>query len=101
MILCRDRSDFGVDAIRQNRQCIVMEEMLHGVAVVAQVLVVGPLQILVDVLALHENQRNAVDKADQVRPAPVDVAAYPELAHRHEVVFFRMVEVEDLQRLFD
>ena len=80
---------------------LLMEEMGHGVPVIGQILVISPLQILVDVLALDEHQRNAVDKADQIRPAAIDVAAYPEFAHGKEVVFLRVIEVEDLQRLFD
>ena len=50
-----------------------------------------------EVLALDEEQRQAVDEADEVRPAAVEVAAYPQLAHAEEVVVLRRLEVQDAE----
>ena len=50
-----------------------------------------------DVLALDEQQRQSVDEADDVRPAPVEVPADPHLADAEEVVVGRVVEVENAQ----
>ena len=71
--------------------------MRDRVAVVGVVLLEGRLQVTVDVLALDEQQRQPVDETDDVRPAPVEIAAHPRLAHAEEVVVRRFVEVEDAQ----
>ncbi len=53
------------------------------------------------VFQLHEQQRDAVDEADDVRPAAVKIALYPELAHGKKVVVGRLVEIEDPQPPLD
>ena len=49
-----------------------------------------------DVLALDEQQRQPVE-TDDVRPAAVEIAAHPRLAHAEEVVVIWVVEVEHAQ----
>ena len=50
-----------------------------------------------DVLQLHEQERDAVDEADQVGASAVERPLDPQLAHREEVVVLGVVEVEDAQ----
>ena len=51
------------------------------------------------VLALDEQQRQAVDESDDVRPPPVEVAFHPQLAHTEKIVIFRCIEIEHPQPL--
>ena len=44
-----------------------------------------------------KRQRQAVDEADEVRPAAVEVAAYPQLTHAEETVVLRPLEVQDAE----
>ena len=90
-----DRADLRLLAVAEHHYRIVVEEMGNGVAVVRVVLLEGGLEVPVDVLALDEQQRQAVDEADDVRPPPVEAAAYPELAHAEKVVVRGVIEVED------
>ena len=50
-----------------------------------------------DVLALHEEQRQPVDETDQVGSPAVEVAADPKFADREEVVVLRGLEVENTE----
>ena len=77
----------------------MVEEVGDGVAVVGIVPLEGGLQIPVDVLALDEQQRQAVHEAHDVGPAPVEAAAHPQLPHAEEVIVGGLVEVEDPQAL--
>ena len=94
-----DRADPRLLAVAEHDHRVVVEEVGDGVAVVGVVPLEGGLQIPVDVLALHEQQRQAVDEAHDVGPAPVEAAAYPQLPHAEEVVVGGIIEVEDPQAL--
>ena len=94
-----DRADLRLLAVAEHHYRIVVEEMGNGVAVVRVVLLEGGLEVPVDVLALDEQQRQAVDEADDVRPPPVEAAAYPELPHAEKVIVGGFVEVEDPESL--
>jgi len=59
-----------------------------------KVLLVGGLQVLVDVLALDEKQRQAVYKADDVHPAAVEITAHPQFSHTKKMVVLRVVEIK-------
>ncbi len=86
-----DRTEFGIDPVGQHDQRVVMEQVRDGVLVVHKVLLVGGTDILADVLQLHEQQRQAVDKTDDVRPATVQIAAHPQLPHAEEIVVLRVI----------
>ena len=94
-----DGADLGLLAVAEHDYGVVVEEVGDGVQVVGEVLLEGDLEVLVDVLALHEKQRQAVDEADDVRAPAVEVASHPELPHAEEVVFVRLVKVEEAQPL--
>ncbi|MNC55075.1 hypothetical protein D3C75_1045860 [compost metagenome] len=85
--LAGDRTDLGINAIAQDDEGIVVEEMRDGVLVVRKVLLVGRLDVLVDILELHKYERDAVNEADNVCAAAIEVAFDPELPHDQEVVF--------------
>ncbi len=66
------------------------EEVRDRVPVVAEVVVVGVLQVLVRRLQLDEDQRDAVDEPDQIGAPVVEVGVDPELGDEQEVVVLRV-----------
>ena len=97
LVLAAQRAHLGLAAVGQQQEGVVVEQMRDGVLVVLEVLVVGLAQVLVDVLAFDEQQRDAVDEADDVRSPAVQIALDPQLAHGQEVVVVRRIEVEHAQ----
>ncbi len=95
--LAGDRADLGLFPVAEHHDGVVMEDVGNCVLVVREVLLEGNFQILVDVLALDEQQRQAVDEADDVRPFVVDVAAHPQLAHAEKVIVLRIAIVNHPQ----
>ena len=55
----------------------MMEDVRDGVQVVGEVFLEGGFEVLVDVLALYEQERQAVYETDDICPAAVEVATYP------------------------
>ena len=68
----RVAADARVHAVSEHHERVVMEDVGNGVLVVGKVLVVGAADVAVDVLQLHEQERDAVDEADQVGAAAVE-----------------------------
>ena len=76
----RERAaDHRLGAVGQHDEGVEVEQLRDGRAVVGEVVVVGRAQRPMRGLELHEQQRNAVDEADQVAAALVHVAADPDL----------------------
>ena len=73
-----------------------MEYLRHGVLVVGVVVVVGAANVLVVALEFHEYQRDAIHKPNQVAPAAMQRAVYPQLLSSYEAVHFWVIEVEYL-----
>ena len=71
------------------------------VAVVGEIAVVGVGHRLVARLQLDEEQRQAVDEADEVGALGVELAREPDLRGEEEVVGFRVVPVDDADGLGD
>ena len=93
----RVAANAGVHAVAEHHERVVMKDVGDGVLVVGEILVVGAPHVAVDVLQLHEQERDAVDETDKVGAAAVERPLDPQLAHREEVVVLGIVEVEDAQ----
>ena len=91
----RDGPDLGLRAVGEDEESVRDEQVRDGVAVVAEVVVVGVLQVAVRRLQLDEHQRDAVDEADQVGAPVVQVGVNPELGDEEEVVVLRVLPVDD------
>ena len=92
-----DRADLRLLPVGEHHRCVVVEQVGDGVAVVGVVPLEGGPEVAVDVLALDEQQRQAVDEADDVGAAAVEIPPHPQLAHAQEVVVGGLVEVEQAQ----
>ncbi len=94
-----DRTDLRLLAVAEHHNRVVVKQVRNGVAVIGEVLLESGLEILVDVLALDEQQRQAVDEADDVRPPPVQIATHPQLAHAEKIIVLRRIEIKHPQPL--
>ena len=92
-----DGADLRLFAVAEHHYCVVVEEIGDGGLVIREVLLESGFEIAVDVLALDEQQGQAVDEAHDVGSPAVEIAAHPQLAHAEEVVILRRLEVEDSQ----
>ena len=55
----------------------MMEDVRDGVQVVGEVFLEGGFEVLVDVLAFNEKQRQSVYETEDICPAAVEVATHP------------------------
>jgi hypothetical protein len=69
----------GFEAIREDDETVEVEQARDGVAIVTKVVVVSVLHRLRQVLPLDQQQRDAIDEADGVGAALVEVAREPDL----------------------
>ena len=88
----RVAADARVHAVAEHHERVVMKDVGDGVLVVGEVLVVGAADVAVDVLQLHEQERDAVDETDQVSAAAVERPLDPQLAHREEVIVLGVLQ---------
>lgn len=77
-----------------------MQKSWDGVAVVRQVAVVGVPKLLVGCLQLHQEERDAIDEANQVRATGIEVALHPNLTCQQEVVVRRVEPVDQTHTLW-
>ena len=87
--------------VGQHDEGVVVEQVRDRVLVVGQVLLVGGADVLVDVLQLDEQERQAVDEADDVGAAAVEIARTHSSRTRGSGCCSGSVEVEDPQPLLD
>ena len=76
-----NRTDFGVNTVPQDDESIVVEQMWDRVLVVGKVLLVGSLDVLVDIFELHEHERYAVHEAHDIGAAAIQIALNPKLTN--------------------
>ena len=67
------------EPIRQDREAVEIEQTRDGVTIVPQIVFVGFLHGLCEVLPLDQQQRNAVDETHRIRTPLVQIALDPEL----------------------
>ena len=93
------RTDLRIDAVCENHERVEVEYLRHDLAVIAEVVAVGDGDVLRDVLQLHEDERHAVHKPDDIRTAATaERTAQPQFAYAEKMILVRIVEVEDAQR---
>jgi hypothetical protein len=85
-----EAAQFALAAVRQNDEGVVPEDLRDGGLVVAQIVVEGGAQAAMRRFEFDENQRQAVDEADEIGAAFVHVARDPELRGEEEVVAGRV-----------
>ena len=94
LILTAERADLGLHPVREDQKGVVIEEVRDRVQIVRVVVGVGVLHVHRGVFQLHEQKRQAVDKAHDIRPAAVEIAVDLHLFHREEAVLRWVLEID-------
>ena len=89
------RTDFGLDAVRDDDRGVVDEDLRDVVAVAADIVVEGVADVLARPLQFDQQQRDAVDKADQIGAALVKLALKPGLPRDQEIVGVRVAPIDE------
>ena len=95
LILAAQRPHLGLHAVGENQKGVVIEQMRNGVQIVGVVVGIGILHIHGVLLQFDEQQRNPVDKADNIRAAAVQVAVDLQFLDGEEMVVIGIPEVDD------
>ena len=93
-VLAAEGAHLGLHAVGEHEEGIIIEQMRDRVQIVRVVVGVGVLHVHCGVFELHEQQRQAVDEADNIRPAAVEIAVDLHFLHRKEAVFRRVLKVD-------
>jgi hypothetical protein len=96
-----DAAHLGLGTIRQNNERVRREQVWDRVAIVAEVVIVGVMQILVTGLELDEDQRNAIDESQEIGASFIQVALDPQLRNEKKLVVVRVLPVNDREPLGD
>ena len=94
LVLAAKGAHLGLHPIGEDQKGVVIEEVGDRVQIVRVVVGVGVLHVHGGVFQLHEQKRQTVDKADDIRPPAVEVAVNLHFLHREEAVFFRVLKVD-------
>ena len=92
-------ADQCIAAIGQKDDRVVPEQVRDGVFIIAEVARIGGFQVLVGGFQLDKDQRDAVDKAEQVGSALVVIAGDPKLGGEEEIIFQRVLPIDEADRL--
>lgn len=94
LVLAAEGAHFGLHPVGEDQKGVVSEKVRDRVQIVRIVVGVGVLHVHRGVFELHEQQRQAVDKADDIRPPAIEVAVNLHFLHREEAVFRRVLKVD-------
>ena len=95
LILAAQRTDLGFRSVGEDQKSVVVKQMRNGILIVGVIVGVGILHVHRVLLQFDEQQRNPVDKADDIRTAAVQVAVDLQLLDGEEMVVIRIPEVDD------
>ena len=77
-----------------HKKGIIVEQLRNGIEIISVIVYVGVLHVHGGLFQLNEQQRNAIDKAHNVRSAAVQLRVDLHLSYGEEVVVFRVFEVD-------
>ena len=94
LVLAAKRAHLGFQSIGQHKEGIVIEQLRNGIEIISVIVYVGVLHIHGRLFQLDEQQRNAIDKAHDVRSAAVQLRVDLHLFYGEEMIVFRVFEVD-------
>ena len=95
LILAAQRTDLGFRSIGEDQESVVVEQMGNGVEIIGVVVGVGILHVHRVLLQFDVQQRNPVDKADDIRTAAVQVAVDLQLFDGEEMVVIGILKIDN------
>ena len=93
-VLAAERPHLRRQPVGEDQERVVVEKMRDRVQVVGVIVLVGVPHVHRRLLQLHEEQREAVHEAHDVRPAAVQLPVDLQLLDRQEFVVLRVPEVD-------
>ena len=94
LVLAAKRAHLGFQSIGQHKEGIVIEQLRNGIEIISVIVYVGVLHIHGRLFQLDEQQRNAIDKAHDVRSAAVQLRVDFHFFYGEEMIVFRVFEVD-------
>ena len=94
LVLAAKRTHLGFQSIGQHEKGIVIEQLRNGIEVIPIIVYVGVLHIHGRLFQLDKQQRNAIDKAHDVRSAAVQLRVDLHLFYVEEMIVSRVFEVD-------
>ena len=94
-VFAAESSDLCVVTVAQNEEGVVIKELRDGILIVGKVVGVGVLNINIDRFEFHEEQRDAVDKTDDIGAAAVVVAVDFEFFDGEKMVVERVLKIDE------
>ena len=95
LVFAAQRAHLGLQSVGEDQEGVVVEQVGDGVQIVGVVVGVGVLHVHPGGLQLHKQQRNAVDKAHNIRPAAVQIPVDFQFPDGEEVVVVWVLEVDN------
>ena len=93
-VLAAQSTDLGFLPVGQDQESVVIKQVGDGVQIVGVVAGIGILHIHIEILQLHEQQGDAVDKAHDIRPAAVQFAVNFQFLDGQKVVVQRVIKIK-------
>ena len=100
LIFAAQGTHLGLHAVGEDEKGIVEEQVRNSILIVGVVIGVCLLHIHGVLFQLYEQQRDAVDKADDIRAAAIQIAVDLQLLDGEEVVVVRILKINDSGALF-
>ena len=94
-VFTAESTDFGVMAVAQDEKSVVVKKLRDGILIVGEIVGVGILDIYVDGFEFHEEQRNTVDKADNIGAAAVESTVDFEFFDSEKMVVERILKINE------
>ena len=93
-VLAAQGAHLGLHAVGEHQKGVVVEQVGNCVQIVRVVVGVGVLHVHGGLFQLHKQQRNAVHKANDVRPPAVQLPVDFQLLDGQEIVLARVLEID-------
>ena len=95
LVLAAKCAHLGLQSVGEDQEGVVVEQVGDGVQIVGVVVGVGVLHVHPDGFQFHKQQRDAVDKAHNIRPAAVQIPVDFQFPDGEEVVVVWVLEVDN------
>ena len=100
LIFAAQGTHLGLHAVGEDEKGVVVEQVRNGILIVGVIVGIGILHVHCVLFQLYEQQRDAVDKAHDIRAAAIQIAVDLQLLDGEEVVVVRILKINDSGALF-
>ena len=98
-VFAAQRADLRLGAVGEHEKGVIIKQVGNRVQIIGVIIHIGVLHIHIVVFQLHKQQRNAVDKADDVGAAMIVFAVNLHFLDREKAIVIRVEKVDDSRPL--